>query len=332
MNNGKISAVGENLLVSIAYGDSVGLPVETKSRDYIYDKYGEIRSLEKIDNPYFGNDIAGVWSDDTQLSLAVAESLIEAGRFSMAEIVRQHILALEHTPQREFEGDKLPRGWGKSTWESVQRLQSGLKNYMASGNTRGEGNGVLMKLAPLALWQTAKESELNNRQVELLARMTHDNDLSVVTALVHRDILSGLFHEIVTPENILGTAKERASYYEDIFKNAGHKTSTLLGRLASLSKLSADSILDIAERGGFHSSETLVMAYGAFAEEPTFPESTLRVVNFGGDTDSTGSIVAAMSIMYSGEFNEPDDLEKIDELPRLISVGKDLARVSIGNN
>lgn len=326
----KAHQVGENLLVAIGYGDSTGLPVETKSRSVIKDTYGEIRKLHNISNPFFGEAEAGTWSDDTQLSLAVAEALIGAHGFTMESQVESHIKAMDDTPQLTFRGKGLPRGWGKSSWESVERLKLDRHSWAGSGNPKGEGNGVLMKLAPLALWQTLQKSPDDNEHIEKLALMTHANDLSVVTALVHRDILRGLFEGRYQPDDVVGAAVELAFEYEKEYANAKNKTSVLLGRLGGLATLTAENILDIASGGGFQSSETLVMAYGAFSRQPEYPESVYEAVNYGGDADSVGSIVAAMSTMHASELTQPHDIDSLQDLAQLRRVG--MALVSVAMN
>jgi ADP-ribosyl-[dinitrogen reductase] hydrolase len=325
----KIESVGKNLLPAIGYGDSAGLPVEFKKRQAIIDGFGWVNSLLPINNKFFGEAPAGTWSDDTQLSLAVAESLVEAKGFSMESLVEHHVKAMTETPQRTYKDTPLPRGWGKSTWESVLRLKDNPNSWKSSGNPTGEGNGVLMKLAPLALWQTLRPSNSDNEQIEQLATMTHANDLSVVTALVHRDILAGLFNGNLQPDDVAAQAASLADYYEIEYKKAGHKTSTLLGRLALLKEPSPEDILEIATGGGFQSSETLVMAYGAFSKQRRFPAVIFEAVNLGGDSDSVGSIVGAMAVMHSGTIEKPHDLLMLDSLDRLRLVGQNLVKTAI---
>jgi ADP-ribosyl-[dinitrogen reductase] hydrolase len=324
----KASQVGENLLVAVAYGDSCGLPVETKSRQFIKDTYGEIKSLLPVSNPYFGDGPAGVWSDDTMLSLAVAESLVEVGGFSMQSMVNYHIKAMDQTPPRLVRGKPVPRGWGKSTWESVLRLKLGHGNWTDSGNPEGEGNGVLMKLAPLALWQALHPSNRDNEHIEQLATMTHANHLSVVTALVHRDVLRGLFFEHINSEQIAEAATSAALSYEKEYKQTGNKTSKLLGKLALLPGSTIDRVIDLKSSSGFHSPETLVMAYAAFARKPDFPGSVYEAVSYGGDSDSIASITASMSVLSSGELAQPDDLDVLEDKERLQQSGRALVRAA----
>jgi ADP-ribosyl-[dinitrogen reductase] hydrolase len=324
----KLELIGENLLVGIGYGDSLGLPVETKSHETIKQQFGRLDRLQPVANPFYGNGEAGSYSDDTQLSLAVAKSLIESTGFNMESMVSAHVKALAETPTRKWRGNPVPRGWGKSTWESVMRLKEDPNCYRSSGNPTGEGNGVLMKIAPLALWQCLKPTEYDFYQVEQLAKMTHANALSVVTALVHRDIIRSIFREEVQSSDVANLAEGFARQYEQEYKKAGVKTSQLLGRLASLEDISIEAILEVAPGGGFQSSETLVMAYGAFMRSATYPASVIEAVNLGGDTDSIGSIVAAMSLIGDPSAQHPEDIHLLQDRQHLSKVGTMLIQVS----
>lgn len=332
MNEAKLQQVGENLIPAIAYGDSLGLPVETKSRQQIAEIYGgKIDRLHSISNPFFGEAVAGTWSDGTQLSLAVAEALIESGSFDMEAIAHHHVRALEQTPTREFQGKPVPRGWGKSSWESVMKIKNGEADHRNSGNPDGQGNGVLMKLAPLALWQAITKPSDVLAQVADVARMTHNNDLSVVTALVHRDMLNLLLNGEVDAGNLLEAAQEKARSYESksMLPNAGDATSSLLQQLDRYPVVKPEIILEVAPGGGFFSPETLVMAYGAYRINSHYPGSVHEAVNLGGDTDSIGSIVAAMSIMDQPNVEHPEDLQWIVDLGRLRKTSRELVRVAM---
>jgi ADP-ribosylglycohydrolase len=326
--NEKARAVGENLIVSIGYGDSAGLPAETKKRDAIAAEFGQIRELHAIENPFLGEAPKGSWSDDTQLTLAVADALIQASGFSMDAMAERHILTMDETPKLEWKGRSVPRGWGKSTWESVLQLKEGV-HHSNAGNAHGQGNGILMKLAPLALWQTLRSDQNEDEQVEQLTRMTHRNDLSVVTSLIHRDILRGLYGGDMQPGEVIQAATDLARKHEETYRGAGLKTSKLLGQLASRKQPTIDEILEIAPGGGFQSSETLVMAYGAFARVPSYPDNVYEAISYGGDTDSIASIVAGMSVMHTGEVTAPHDVELLHDIDRLRATGRALVSTAL---
>ncbi|MDB5164276.1 MAG: Poly(ADP-ribose) glycohydrolase [Candidatus Saccharibacteria bacterium] len=310
----KLGAVGENLLVAVGYGDSAGLPAETLTPEQIQDKFGRLSGLIPIDNKFMGKHPIGRWSDDTKLSLAIAEALIDSEGFNMKAIATNHVGALR---------DPVNRGWGSSTRKSIKRLRKD-GSWRTSGSQEGEGNGVLMKLSPLALWQTVKQPVAADNQVEAIARMTHANTLSVVTALVHRDILGALLMGYLEPADVPQAGAAQAEMYEQHLGEPSQVTSGLLGRLALDRRITDRTIADLTPKAGFWSPETLVMAYGAFARTPHYPDNIYDVINLGGDTDSTGSIVGAMSAMHQGDLEHPADVAQLEQVDYLRKVGQEL--------
>ena len=98
------------VLPAIAYGDAAGLPVEGKPTEYICERYGRITELQApSDHPFFPRSARGTVSDDTQLSLAVARSLLKNNGFSLESLAGEHIAAYRRAP-RTAEG--VPCGWG----------------------------------------------------------------------------------------------------------------------------------------------------------------------------------------------------------------------------
>lgn len=318
---------GSVLIPSIAYGDAAGLPVEIRSAAYIQEKYGRIRELipTKENQFYPGDHDPGMWSDDTQLSLAVAEALIEANGFSLDVIAEAHIKAYDETQEVMRNGKLVKRGWGGSTTQALEKLKAGVSPE-ESGTEGGPGNGILMKMAPLVYWQAVRDVSANERyeQYDQLTAMTHVNPMTQLTTRVHGDVLHHLYKNGYDIEAFYEKIMESASYHESVTKVEGDLTE-LLSYLPSLT--SAEDILENTDGKGFKSPHTLAMAYGAFMlNNAQFADSVYEAVNLGGDTDSTASMVAAMSVFASNDIVRiPIDHQQLAELPRLKRVSRQLA-------
>lgn len=192
----KLRGIGEQLLPAIAYGDAAGLPVETKSHAEIAEEYGFITELIPVQsNPYYVGDFpVGTWSDDTQLSIATAKALLRHGDVSMAAIADEHVIAYNETPFiKKANGNMIKRGWGGSTTASVERYIAGVP-LGENGEIGGTGNGVIMKLAPLAYWLIARGEDKEQAYVKLdsFTSFTHDSDVPRVATRVHYDVLKCL--------------------------------------------------------------------------------------------------------------------------------------------
>lgn len=327
----KLQQIGEQLLPAIAYGDAAGLPVETRTADDIEAEYGYINSLlGTVDNPYFSGEFKpGVWSDDTQLSLAVAKALLIEFGFDIDRIAEQHIRAFNDTPDVVRGGQLRKRGWGRSTEDSVARLKAGRRPHM-SGNPGGTGNGVLMKLAPLVYWQYVKMvgQKESYRQYDMLTTLTHDTDTARVCTRVHGDVLSELIRG-PAGVNIAGVAIRSAAYHEAAFGNRTREVSKALQYLTAW-RPSTETVLDETDGNGLYAPQTLAMAYGnMIVNSGDFSDVVYGAVNMGGDTDTIASMCAAMEVFIDGEVAMPEDAHLLQDLENIQTIGTKLGRLAV---
>lgn len=322
---------GELLLPVIAYGDAAGLPVEAKTAQYIADTYGRISRLESPkENPYYvGEHPVGTWSDDTELSVAVAKALIRAQGFDIFAQADTHIEAFSETAYIDVNGKVKKIGWGGSTTAAVRQLSEGVLPKF-SGTKDGAGNGVLMKMAPLVFWQVATELSRQERyqQYDVLTTMTHDSPVARLTSRVHGDVLEYLMKTTYEKHRFLEFLDEQVKYHEEVTGQRG-VMSDLFGYLYG--NTDDASILSATDGKGFYAPETLAMAYGAFIEHGgKFENGVYGAVNLGGDADSLGTIVAVMShFAQKGEQALPDDFEKIVNIGNLRRISNKLTQLAL---
>lgn len=330
---------GEQLIPAIAYGDAAGLPVETWSAEKIEHEFGWLNRLVCTDyNPYFaGSHEPGTWSDDTQLTIAVAEALIAAGGFDLNAQAEAHVRAYYEAPKTETKRGMQPRGWGGSTVNSVKRLINGV-SPQHSGEQDGSGNGVLMKMAPLAYWHAVQEVEADERytQYDQLTGLTHDSDVARLTTRLHGDVLDYLIRagqdESQLVENFAEFVQERAAYHQTVITSLGKTVSDALVFLDNKELLyNPDKILAETDRKGFFAPQTLALAYGAFLHlSGDFHQTVYEAVNLGGDTDSIGSIAASMVVcIEAGRSVLPEDAGLLLERERLSTISTRLAKAAL---
>ena len=325
----RVYQAARQILPAIAYGDAAGLPVEGKSAECIRERYVRIAELQApSDHPFFPGSARGTVSDDTQLSLAVAESLIRTGGFSIESLADEHIAAYRQAP-RTAEG--VPCGWGGSTVKAVERMISGIPPR-ESGEKGKAGNGVVMKMAPLVVWQVLGEVDGRTRrgQYDLLTNMTHNSEIARICTRLHGEVLSALLEG--------RTVSEAADpFIRNLAVNNFSKESELLHR-AVYNPCQTDE--ELAERYaagklgtdyGFYVPETLAMAYDIFlGAGGDMSAAVYRAVNLGGDSDSTASIVAAMIACQSGgAYKEPPDMESVQGIEQLRTVSTQLAEAAL---
>jgi len=335
-----IKRIGEQLLPVIAYGDATGLPYEHMHSADI-DVVTGLRDTSP--NTHIGEHKAGTWSDDTHLSLVVMRSLTAREGFDLEDIADGHVRAYQHA---RGESDDLdlgcpiqsptePIGWGKSTIASVERLARGVHST-ESGELDGAGNGALMKLAPLVLWQYARGygSRQSAHEVEALTALTHRNRTALIASEVHRTFLISLLKadereaadDTFLP-NLISQSHKRAKLLEGSIEDLD--TSKVLGRFVLASKefeIQPDVVVEATPGGGFYAPETLGRVYGSFCIENRFPDSVYRAVELGGDTDTIASMVGAMSLFLHGEVAPPTDIRKLFAIKRLQRISREFTR------
>lgn len=152
----------EGCILGGAIGDAIGSAFENvkpNPQDTVY-MFGEPKKME----PNW------MLTDDTQLTLATIEALVE-DEYAKPEIVAKYLL-------KAYEQRKI-LGIGASTLKAMQELQVG-GHWSQVGRT-GEyaaGNGAAMRVAPIAFVK-----EISNANVRDICSITHQNDEAYVGAI-----------------------------------------------------------------------------------------------------------------------------------------------------
>ncbi len=296
------------MFLGVAIGDALGVPVETYDDRRIAREYARITMY--IQNPthkWSSQKPAGMWSDDTQLTLAVAESLIETGRIDLESQARWHLRLLD-----EF-GDL---GLGGSTREALAKLRQGIPPTESGKNAnpkRGMGNALPMKCSPLGLYlATLTPKRASGRpwtdhagDIVALAHMTHHTDAGGISAIAHAMAIRtclrfpGTYPGAIS-KYLLGEVEDGlgAVAYFGPESPGGHDLYRRLEALGSLQPSLGyvtpqhwDALL-----GGdrFHVGYTLPFCYGMFLRNPDSVGTIYDTVSAGGDTDTNASIVGGM--------------------------------------
>ncbi len=324
----RLYPAASKLLPAIAFGDAAGLPTEGKSVEEIRLLYGEITELvPPAHHPFFRHADRGQTSDDTALSLATTEALLREDGFSLTSQRTAHIAAYHNARQMSGTTPMTARGWGKSTIGAVERMIQGVPPLEA-GQKDGAGNGVVMKMGPLAVWQVLCEVDTATRyeQYDMFTTMTHDSDIARVCTRLHGDVIQAL----------LGPDEP----FEDVVRRTAHDVSpvfpdeaALLLRAVELPCQDGEELAARYARGrtgqqyGFYVPETLAIAYDIFlGAKGRMNTAVYRAVNLGGDSDSVASIVASMAVCQTGDmYTEPHEVSHVRNIDMLRRVSQELA-------
>lgn len=253
-------------MIGGAIGDALG--GEYENQDTQKEEGNILVWGEEIEKPKHKLDI----SDDTQLTLATAEAIIESGGAN-PEAIAQTFLTYYQT-------NKLS-GLGSATLQSLRGMLHG--GHWALVGKKGEqaaGNGAAMRIAPLAFWR----KELSRKVIQDVCRITHHNDEAYVGALAVYLAIRGI---------VQGEKIEDQFWLEQI-ANQLPDTQVRDRILAYANLTESTKIADIAQRYGNSGyvveSVPLALFGAAQAEKNGFVAVINELIASGGDTDTNASI------------------------------------------
>lgn len=247
-------------------------------------------------------------SDDTQLTLATCESIIEARKVSPDHIANRFL--------QWYRAGQIS-GVGASTLKALRDLDAG--QHWALAGAKGEraaGNGAAMRIAPLAFF--LDPTEPSDRQlIRDVCRITHHNEEAYVGALAVVTAVRSLAFDHASPSDLLEAV---LSILPD---------SRVRDRIIELNSFHDASIDDVATRfgsSGYVVESVPLSLYAArFIDRFQFEEILRMVIEAGGDTDTNASITGQMLGTWIGASEIPARL--IHSLPNVARIASYFAGV-----
>ncbi|MEK7570385.1 MAG: ADP-ribosylglycohydrolase family protein [Patescibacteria group bacterium] len=342
-------------LLGVRIGDALGMPVETMSPEEIQlatngmgitTFVDAIQKRLKVQSEFK----AGESTDDWQLTRVVAESLIASDGYNQEDMARRHVQAAAETTA----------GWGGTTQGSTEELRRCFANQPGGRNPwtvaeakpgLGAGNGVAMKVAPLALAIYLREQVLGTsfdastafataKYTELLWRLTHSHVDALHTAYA---IAMAMQWCQVRPITNHAEAREFLHWLQEDWRcihppsNWGDYTPTLERLRWVEARLGQPNQLAEGLAPGWLAIDSVPYALGIFLSYPTDGRTALLTcVNSGIDTDTTAAICGSLigaNCGFAGFPEEwrnfrPDFQEAIDLGTQLFEVFAQRAKVS----
>jgi len=300
------------VLLGTAVGDALGMPVEGLSHSNVRTYYKGIK--EYRDDDQRGDLQAGQWTDDTQMTMAVAGAITESPDDPGAwpQGVADRYVDLQDQARR----------WGPTTTAAVERLAAGTPPEDA-GSSEQATDGAAMRAAPLGLWWASNEK---SREAAFEAIRT-------VLSVTHRHpaALAAGWGQAFAVRHVVGQAQE--AFDRDVFWSAltdatawGEEKLEADDRVSSRLRSLSDHLdafpLDLGDRCdgvSVRAADAWPFACAMFARRPKLLEnSLLSGINVGGDADTTGAMMGALFGALHGWAAFPDEwgegLEDIDRL------------------
>lgn len=290
-------------LIGTSVGDALGMPVQGWTWENIKQEYDEIR--EMLD----GWLPAGHYTDDTEMMIGIAESLIENKGFNG-----------DHLAKTFIKNFNAYRGYGFGPPRVLQWISQGEAWNKASAKLFGSGsygNGAAMRIAPIGILYHDNPEELRSITYKS-SQITHAHELGKEGAALQAYSIALAVSTAPTQLKTQSFLKKLCDYIK--------KDSVYTQKVKTIRKLLAekpDKIKVIEELGNgieaFNSVPTAI--YSFLSHHDSFEAAVVYAVNLGGDTDTIGAMTGAISGAYHGINSIPErwkkKLEKADYIKEL---------------
>jgi ADP-ribosyl-[dinitrogen reductase] hydrolase len=297
----------KSLLFGVAVGDALGVPVEFRDRECM-------RNHPVTDMIGCGThrQPPGTWSDDSSLTFCLAEALTVP--FD-PEVIGRNFL-------RWYQEGYLAAGErhfdiGGATHEAIQRMKSGVPAAQAGGDDEYDnGNGSLMRIAPLVFYLREKPVEERFVLTRLVSSITHAHIRSVIACFYYLEFCRGLLK-----------GRDKFVIYQQLKEEFPEQADALqlpAYEIRQFDRLLKQDIFLLGEdeiRSSGYVIDTLEASIWCLLTTGSYSEAVLKAVNLGGDTDTTAAVTGGLAGLLYGYDAIPahwiDQLAKKDAIADL---------------
>jgi len=297
----------KGIIYGLAIGDALGYPTEFMLLSRIKEIYGPSGIQELPKTP-------ALFTDDTQMSIAIAEALIKSGEKdieSVMEAVRDEFIKWCHSS----ENNRAP---GNACLTGVANMERGV-HWSKSCVTRSKGCGSAMRAAPIGyIYQNDPEKLKEVAHASGICTHGHPtgNAACIGSAYLVKLALDG-----VKPEKMIPALLNFTSGISDEFDKAVLKVNECIDwndeeeALQYLGK-------------GWIGEEAVALALYCFLKYPDdYEKVVLRGANTDGDSDSIACIAGSISGAFLGIKSIPQEwVENIEKTKYLDDLSVRLAK------
>ncbi|UFT98802.1 ADP-ribosylglycohydrolase family protein [Radiobacillus kanasensis] len=277
-------------------GDLLGVPVEFKKRGTF--------NVQDVTGYGTYNQPPGTWSDDTSLTLCLAENIKEQG--TIDDLMKKFV-------QYQDKGYLTPFGKmfdiGRTTADAITNYKNGTSPEKCGGQSEYDnGNGAIMRISPLVFrlyneFDFVKKSEIIKKYTEI----THAHPRAIVGSIIYVELLLRIYHN----RSLENSLQDVHKLFTENFKE-DHEYSKELkhyNRILDEDFFGTPQEKIISDGYVVHTLEAAIWCLG---NTTSFKDAILKAVNLGEDTDTVASITGSLAGMYYKMDGIPEVwLEKI---------------------
>lgn len=293
-------------VIGHAVGDALGVPVEFVNRITL-----DRNPVDRMTGYGTHHMPPGTWSDDTSMSIALMQSIIDCSGIDYDDIMRKF---LEWSQYSRFTATGETFDIGGTCAISISNYIGGT-DPLDCGETgeRSNGNGSLMRILPIAYacYGRSLKDEKKYQLVSDVSSLTHAHEISILGCYIYVNFVCHLLAGDKPIEAYNKTCKDDYSRFSEEVRAAYLRI--LAGEMTKLDKD------DISSKG--YAISTLEAALWCLLTTKSYKDAVLKAVNLGGDTDTIGAVTGSMAGIFYGYNAIPkewlNELKKHEYLLRL---------------
>jgi len=280
-------------ILGFAIGDSLGVPVEFLSRNFL----NEYPVVDMMDCGVH-NQVKGTWSDDTSMILATIDGINNCNDIDYLQLMENFCLWInsqKYTPHGEV------FDVGNTTYHALDNFLFGDTSPVMCGGNRvnDNGNGSLMRILPLAyyfFYNPVSDLEMSE-VINNVSSLTHRHPISCMGCYLYTKFAISLLEGKNFNEAYNKLQKSDVSMYSDEVKNVYKRV--LSGELNDIK--TSD---DIKSSG--YVVDTLEASLWCCLTGVNYETSVLKAVNLGEDTDTIGALTGGLCGIKYGITDIPE--------------------------
>lgn len=283
----------------LATGDALGAPLEFYPRDRV-PVVREMIPGGKFQLP------AGAWTDDTSMALCLGHSLIHHPTLNSADLLKRF---WDWASNNEYCSQDKAFGFGQNTLRTLMKFHQTGQLEADSTGKRSDGNGSLMRFAPVAI--------VHHDNIEETRRIARRQSLTTHASMKAADcceLIGMLLCRLFYGQSLIG-ALETIQQHETVAYWDGEVQDLVRGTWLTKTRQ------EISSTG--YVVHTLEAALWSVHHTTSFEEALVLAVNLGHDADTVGAVTGQIAGALYGMQSIPARWIKTLAKPDMLDVCAD---------
>ena len=300
-----------NTLYGAIVADALGVPAEFKDREYL--RQNPVTAMTGYGT---FNLPKGSWSDDSSMTLCLAESIGRLKGIDYANVMKNFYDWFKYS---KFTPNHHVFDIGRTCHTAIMNFRQGIEPVDCGlTDEQSNGNGSLMRISPLPLYLFQKfgDDAMNNEEsfeiIHNISALTHRHAISLIGC----DIYCAIMIEILK-----GTKKKSLQGYAlpkiGTFVRKHSEYNEAFQKYERIFHLNFKDISEDQINSSGYVVDTLEAALWCFLNTNNYRDCVLKAVNLGHDADTVACVAGSIAGLYYG--NIPAEWIKTLRNKRLIN-------------